>query len=88
VIGSTDLGNVSYLLPAIHPMIQVAPRGVAIHTEEFARYAASESGDLGVVDGAKALAMTAIDVWTSGDLRSRARSEWELIDPPEGLLGR
>ena len=88
VIGSTDLGNVSYLLPAIHPMVQVAPRGVAIHTEEFARYAASESGDLGVVDGAKALAMTAIDVWTSGDLRSRARSEWELIDPPEVLLGR
>jgi amidohydrolase len=87
VVGSTDLGNVSYLLPAIHPMVAVAPRGVAIHTEEFARYAASESGDLGVIDGAKALAMTAVDVWTSTELLSQARLEWESIVAPEGLLG-
>jgi len=87
VVGSTDLGNVSYLLPAIHPMIGIAPRGVAIHTEEFAHYASSESGDLGVLDGAKALAMTAIDVFSSVDLRGQARSEWDLIEAPEGLLG-
>lgn len=87
VVGSTDLGNVSYLLPAIHPMVKVAPSGVAIHTEEFARYARSESGDLGVLDGAKALAMTAIDLWQSAELRSKAVDEWSTIEAPDGLLG-
>ena len=32
VVGSTDMGNVSYLVPSIHPMIKVAADGVAIHT--------------------------------------------------------
>lgn len=87
VVGSTDLGNVSYLLPSIHPMIKVAPDGVAIHTEEFARCAVAESGDRGVLDGAKGLAMTVVDLLTSPDLRSRAHEEWSSISVPEGLLG-
>jgi metal-dependent amidase/aminoacylase/carboxypeptidase family protein len=36
VVGSTDMGNVSYLVPYIHPMIKVAPDGVPIHTPDFA----------------------------------------------------
>ncbi len=52
--GSTDMGNVSYLVPSIHPMIQVAPPGVPIHTPEFAAYAGGEEGDRAVLDGAKA----------------------------------
>ena len=63
VVGSTDMGNVSYLVPSIHPMIQVAPAGVAIHTVDFARWALSDDGDRAVVDGAKAMAMTVIDLW-------------------------
>src|SRR4029453_13794541 len=34
VVGSTDMGNISYLVPSIHPMIQVSPPNVAIHTED------------------------------------------------------
>ena len=86
-MGSTDLGNVSYLLPAIHPMVQIAPEGVAIHTEDFASFARSSDGDRGVVDGAKALAMTAWDIWTSEHLRERSHDEWRRISTPEGLLG-
>ena len=41
VVGSTDMGNVSYLVPSIHPMIKVAGDGVAIHTVEFAEWARS-----------------------------------------------
>ena len=63
VVGSTDMGNISYLVPSIHPMIQVAPDGVAIHTLDFARWAASPQGDRAVLDGAKAMAMTVIDLW-------------------------
>lgn len=62
-LGSTDMGNVSHLIPTIHPMIAVAPRGVAIHTPEFADHARSSRGDQAVIDGAIGLAATAIDVW-------------------------
>ena len=65
VVGSTDMGNVSHIVPSIHPMISVAPRGIGIHTEKFTDYAASASGDAGVLDGAKAMAMTIIDLWSS-----------------------
>jgi metal-dependent amidase/aminoacylase/carboxypeptidase family protein len=76
VVGSTDMGNVSYLVPSIHPMIQVAPRGIPIHTTEFETHAGSSEGDRAVVDGAKAMAMTVVDFWTSPDLRDAARAEF------------
>ena len=63
VVGSTDMGNVSHVVPAIHPMIAVAPPGVSIHTPEFASHAGGEAGDRAVVDGAKALVATVLDRW-------------------------
>jgi metal-dependent amidase/aminoacylase/carboxypeptidase family protein len=63
IAGSTDMGNVSKLVPAIHPMIAAAPRGVPLHSADFARYAGAEDGHRAVIDGAKALAMTALDVF-------------------------
>jgi amidohydrolase len=63
VVGSTDMGNVSYAVPSIHPMIAVAPEGVGIHTPEFATHAAGPAGDAAVLDGAKAMAMTVLDLW-------------------------
>jgi amidohydrolase len=69
VVGSTDMGNISYLVPSIHPMIKVAGDGVAIHTLEFAEWARSPDGDKAVLDGAKVMAMTIVDLWTSADLR-------------------
>jgi amidohydrolase len=63
VVGSTDMGNVSYAVPSMHPMIAVAPPHVAIHTPEFETYAGSPSGDQAVLDGAKAMAMTIADLW-------------------------
>lgn len=74
VMGSTDMGNVSYLVPSIHPMIQVAPDGVAIHTVDFAAHAASAAGDRAVIDGAKIMAMTAVDLWCAGGLIDDARA--------------
>jgi amidohydrolase len=63
VVGSTDMGNVSYLVPSIHPMIRVSPPNVSIHSPEFAGYAAGPDGDRAVLDGAKAMAMTVVDLW-------------------------
>ena len=75
VVGSTDMGNVSYLVPSIHPMLQVAPRGISIHTPEFARYAGGDEGDRAVLDGAKTLAATIVDLLTSTDLRANATAD-------------
>jgi amidohydrolase len=76
-LGSTDMGNVSRIMPAIHPMIAIAPQDVNGHSPQFAEYAASDAGDRAVIDGAKALAMTAIDYLTNDDLRRLAREEFE-----------
>ena len=74
--GSTDMGNVSHRVPSIHPMISCAPPNVVIHNPEFARWAGGETGDKACLDGAKALAMTAIDFLTNPDLRQSARQEF------------
>jgi amidohydrolase len=76
VAGSTDMGDVSHVLPTIHPVIGMAPLGVAGHTPEFAGHAVSEAADRAVVDGAKALAMTGVDVWLRPDLLDQARAEF------------
>ena len=81
VVGSTDMGNVSYLTPSIHPMIQVAPLGVSIHSPEFTRFAGGAEGDRAVIDGAKALAMTVVDLWTDAAVLAAAREEFARIDP-------
>lgn len=71
IVGSTDMGNVSYMTPAIHPMMKVAPSNVPIHTPDFAVHACSHSGDVAVLDGAKAMAMTVVDCWLRDDLMAR-----------------
>ncbi|MEG3587238.1 MAG: hypothetical protein VX353_08105 [Actinomycetota bacterium] len=76
VVGSTDMGNVSYLVPSIHPMIAVAPYGTPIHTPEFATHARSESGDKAVIDGAKIMAMTIVDLWANKTTTDAAQTEF------------
>ena len=75
--GSTDMGTVSQRVPSIHPMLSAAPIHCTIHNAEFAVWAASEMGDAAALDGAKALAMTALDFLCDGALRARARSAFE-----------
>jgi amidohydrolase len=76
-LGSTDMGNVSKVVPGIHPSIAIAPATVNGHSPEFAAYAASEAGCRAVIDGAKALAMTAIDILSDNTLREEMRREFE-----------
>src|SRR5439155_26074192 len=76
VVGSTDMGNVSYVVPSIHPMIKVAPSHLSMHTPEFAEYTASADGDQAVLDGAKALAMTVADLWLQPDVLAQAKDEF------------
>lgn len=61
-MGSTDMGDVTYTVPGIHPYIAVAPRGTACHTHDFLQYAGGPGGARAVVVAAKAMALTAIDL--------------------------
>lgn len=76
--GSTDMGNVSHRTPSIHPMLAVAPPHVVIHNPEFEQWAGSEKGDLAVLDGAKALALTAAEYLTSAALQADARRAYDV----------
>ena len=86
VVGSTDMGNVSHLVPSIHPMIASAPAGISIHTKQFAQFARSPMADQAVLDGAKAMAMTAIDFWTSSERQQAVAAEFQAANPDQNVL--
>ena len=74
-IGSTDCGNVSQILPCIHPYFKVAPRNVEHHTPAFTETSGSETGLAAMVNVAKAMALTALDILTDQKLRARITDE-------------
>jgi amidohydrolase len=74
--GSTDMGNVSQVVPSIHPFVAITPEGVGHHTPQFAVAAVSDGGVKGLLDAAKALAMTVVDLVTSPELAHRVKEEF------------
>jgi amidohydrolase len=79
--GSTDMGNVSQLVPSIHPLVAIAPLGTSLHSAEFAQAAASESGHRGLIDAAKAMSMTIVDLISDVELVNKIKMEFE--DSPD-----
>lgn len=75
--GSSDIGNVSHVVPAIHPYISICDNTVAGHSQEFAKASASEKGHAAMLTAAKALVMTAIDLYTDSELMKRVREEFK-----------
>lgn len=74
--GSTDMGNVSQVVPSIHPLVAIAPPEVVIHTPEFAEAAASEAGHEGLLDAAKAMATTVVDILTKPEVLDEIKQEF------------
>jgi amidohydrolase len=60
--GSTDMGNVSHVVPSIHPMVDIKCSPAVNHQKEFAAATILPPGDLAIRDGALAMAWTVIDV--------------------------
>lgn len=75
---STDMGNVSQRIAAIHPYIGIDSLPAVNHQPEFAAAAVTAAADRAVVDGAAALALTLLDAATDTGTRRR------LIDPEGG----
>src|SRR5262249_28226314 len=72
--GSTDMGDVSHAIPAIHPWIAICDENeTTCHQRAFAEHAGGERGAQGMVVAAKAMALTAADVLSDDGLRSEAR---------------
>jgi len=68
---STDMGNVSQVIPSIHPMIGINSLPAANHQPEFTAHCISETADRAVLDGSLAMAWTAIDLAQQPALRER-----------------
>ena len=75
--GSTDMGNVSQLVPGIHPIVAIAPKDVLGHSPQFTEAAASEAGIRGLVDAAKALAMTTADLVANPNIATKVKKEFK-----------
>ena len=68
---STDMGNVSLVVPAIHPYIGINSLPAVNHQKEFAAHCITPAADQALIDGATALAQTAADAARSDALRTR-----------------
>ena len=60
--GSTDMGNVSHVVPAIHPMVGMDTKGAVNHQPEFAAHTITPDGEKAMHDGALAMAWTILDL--------------------------
>ncbi|WP_376698975.1 M20 family metallopeptidase [Listeria booriae] len=76
-IGSTDAGNISQVLPTIHPYIKIGPSDLVGHTVEFREAARSEVGDQALIKGAKLIALTALELYTDQQLLADIKKEYE-----------
>lgn len=68
---STDMGNVSYVVPSIHPMVGIETDGAVNHQKEFADACVTPSADQAIFDGALCMALTSIDVARDATVRAR-----------------
>ena len=64
-MGSSDIGNLSQVIPTIHPEFAIGKRNVVNHSPEFARAAVSKFGAENMIKMTKVLAMTAADIFYS-----------------------
>ena len=90
-MGSTDMGNVTQVLPGIHPVIGVDAGGATVHQRAFAAAAAGPSADRAVLDGAIMLARTVVHLAQNPAERDRVLAAQQLrarSDRKRGEAGR
>jgi amidohydrolase len=88
-LGSTDMGNVTHVLPAIHPIIAIEAGGAVIHQPGFAAAAVGPTADAAIVDGATMLARTVVRLAGTPAERDRVlRARAERARPARARAGR
>jgi amidohydrolase len=71
--GSTDVGDVSYAAPTVHPEFAIAEEGIGPHTHGFREAALSVRGEQAMLQAAEVLARVGADVVLDADVRQRVR---------------
>ena len=87
-MGSTDMGDISQILPAVHAYFAIVPDTIANHTVEFATASASPAGDTAVIEGAAALAMTAAELLAHPALIAQAKADFNRQLAAGEIAGR
>lgn len=75
--GSTDMGNVSHVVPAIHPHLAIGDKSLIPHSKEFAQATVSERGKSFINLAAKTMAFTALDVLSDPELLRKIKEEFK-----------
>lgn len=76
-LGSTDAGNVSQVVPTIHPFIKIGAEDLVVHTDAFREAAKSKQGDQALIQGAKGLALTGLELLTNRDVLEEIKEEFK-----------
>ncbi len=71
--GSSDIGNLSFYLPAIHLSLAIVDPETPGHSPVFAEATMSNRGQKAMINAAKLLAMTAYDFLTSPEIQERVK---------------
>ncbi len=74
-VGSSDVGNVSHVVPTIQPHLRISPVPIAAHSEEFKKAAISEEGLNSIAIGAEVLANTALRLIEEPQLLAAIKAE-------------
>ena len=77
--GSTDTGNVSHVVPTIHPHIKIGSRNLVGHTHRFREAAASTHGDQALIRGAKILSLMGLELLTNQALFDEIIEQHQFI---------
>lgn len=78
-LGSTDVGNISQVVPTVHPNCKIGPDHLVGHTAEFRNCAASPSGDKGLIIATKTIVSSCYQVFTDNQLLTAIKSEFDFV---------
>jgi amidohydrolase len=77
LLGSSDIGNLSYCMPVVHPMVRTAPEGCALHTEEFLQHGKTDTAYKGMLMGMKALLGTGVRVLMDNKFLENVKADFK-----------
>ncbi|GEQ00999.1 amidase [Staphylococcus arlettae] len=77
--GSTDTGNVSHIVPTIHPHIKIGSRNLVGHTHRFREAAASTHGDQALLRGSKIIALMGLDLIINEQLFEEIVEQFQYV---------
>lgn len=79
-VGSSDIGNVSQIIPTIHPHVPIR-EGINIHTREFAEATASPDGHRALMEGVATLGLTAIELLLNPEALEAVKKDFAAARP-------